>query len=171
VQGLDATVEHLGKAGHVGDVEVRDAGLAQRRGGAARGHQFDAVERPGRVAKFDQSGLVPDAQQRSHLFLQRSWPPTRALRPSRIAAITLPTTSGYKLALDGFDAFVQRLFGVRRVDRDATLGQDWSVVELLGGHVHRAARLGHPLASAWATACQPLNAGNRLGCVFKHSTG
>ena len=61
VQRLDPTVEHLGETRDVGDFEVLDTGVAQRRGGAARGDQFDAVRaQSGR--EFDQSGLVPDAQ-------------------------------------------------------------------------------------------------------------
>jgi len=60
VQGLDATTEHLGKAGDVRDVEVRNLGVAQ----ASRyhpSHEFDTVGVQAR-GEFDQSGLVPDAQ-------------------------------------------------------------------------------------------------------------
>ncbi len=71
MQRLDATVQHLGKAGHVGDFQVLDAGRAESRGRAAGGDQLDAVSAQSR-SEFDESGLVPDAQQRSHLFLQRS---------------------------------------------------------------------------------------------------
>ena len=61
VQGLHAAVEHLGETGHVGDLQVRDARGAERRGGAARGDEFDAVRGESR-REFDQPGLVPDAQ-------------------------------------------------------------------------------------------------------------
>ncbi len=59
VQRLHATVQHLGKARHVGDFEMLDAGRAQCRGGATGRHQFNAV-RGESLAQFDQSGLVPD---------------------------------------------------------------------------------------------------------------
>jgi hypothetical protein len=42
VQGLDAAVEHLGKAGQVADVLDGQAGLAQRARRSAGGDQFDA---------------------------------------------------------------------------------------------------------------------------------
>jgi len=61
MQGLHATVEHLGKSRDVGHFEMRDTRLAQGRGRAARGDELDAV-RGEPLREFDQSGLVPDAQ-------------------------------------------------------------------------------------------------------------
>ena len=42
VHGLDAAVEHLGKAGDVGDVLHGDAGFAEQLGGAAGRDQLGA---------------------------------------------------------------------------------------------------------------------------------
>ncbi len=61
MQCLHAAVEHLGKAGEIGDVFHRDAGVAQQLGCASGGNQFDAhCIHPAR--KFHQPGLVGDAQ-------------------------------------------------------------------------------------------------------------
>jgi len=60
VQGLDASVEHLGKAGQFADVLDRKAGQAQRRGGSAGGDQFDA-EAGQRLGELRQAGLVGNA--------------------------------------------------------------------------------------------------------------
>ena len=43
MQGLDAAVHHLGKAGQLGNVDDREPGLAQRLARAAGGDEFDAV--------------------------------------------------------------------------------------------------------------------------------
>ena len=58
MEGLDAAVEHLGKAGEVADVLDGEAGFAQGAGGAAGGDQFDAEAgqdagqtRPGRFCR------------------------------------------------------------------------------------------------------------------------
>ncbi len=60
VQGLHATIEHLGKSGHLGDVGGPQSRLAQRRRAAARGDEFEAqFLQPSR--EVDQSVLVVHA--------------------------------------------------------------------------------------------------------------
>ncbi len=62
MEGLDAAVEHLGKAGQIADVLDAEAGLAQCPRGAAGGDQLHA--KAGQDAgKLDQAGLVGNAQQ------------------------------------------------------------------------------------------------------------
>ena len=62
VQRLDAAIEHLGKAGHVGDVAHGQAGVGQRLARAAGGDQLDA-EAGQAASQVDQAGLVADAEQ------------------------------------------------------------------------------------------------------------
>ena len=64
VQGLDATVHDLGKAGDIADFAHADAGFAQRARGAAGGDQGNA-ERVQTACQIDQAGLVGHAQQRA----------------------------------------------------------------------------------------------------------
>ena len=60
VQGLDAAIEHLGESRDIGDLEVRDARVAQRRCRATGGDQLDVVRGQSR-GEFDEPGFVPDA--------------------------------------------------------------------------------------------------------------
>ena len=62
VQRLDPPVHHLGEAGQIGHVLHRQAGLFDRRAGAAGRDQFDAepAQGPGRL---DQAGLVGQGDQ------------------------------------------------------------------------------------------------------------
>ena len=62
MQRLDPAVEHLGKAGHLGDVAHGQAGVGQRLARAAGGDQFDA-EGGQAAGEVDQAGLVADAEQ------------------------------------------------------------------------------------------------------------
>ena len=57
MQGLDAAVHHLRKAGQVGDVEDGEAGLAQRFARAAGRNELDAVAGE-RAGELDNPGLV-----------------------------------------------------------------------------------------------------------------
>ena len=67
VHGLDAAVEHLGKAGYLGDVANREAGVPQGFGSAAGGDQLDAKtgEFTGEVAD---AGLIGDTDQCAFYF-------------------------------------------------------------------------------------------------------
>ena len=65
VQRLHAAVEHLGKAGVLGHLGDRQAGVGQQLGGAAGGQQLDA-ERVQRAREFDDAGLVGDGDQCVH---------------------------------------------------------------------------------------------------------
>ncbi len=62
MQGLDAAIEHLGKAGQFADVLAPKGRPRAARGGAAGGDQFDA-EAGQNAGKVDQAGLVGNAQQ------------------------------------------------------------------------------------------------------------
>ncbi len=64
VQGLDAAVEHLGKAGQIADVLDGEAGLAQRTRRSAGRDQFHAKARQC-LGKLHQAGLVGHTQQRT----------------------------------------------------------------------------------------------------------
>ena len=66
VQRLDAAVHHLGKAGHVGDVDDRQAGRRQRLGGAAGRDQFDAAGGEA-AAELSQPGFVGNTQNCTHI--------------------------------------------------------------------------------------------------------
>ena len=61
MQSLDASVEHFGEAGEVGDVFHGDAGIAQEFGGASGGDEFD-VQTGELAGEIDESGLVGDAE-------------------------------------------------------------------------------------------------------------
>ena len=63
MQGLHPPVEHLGKAGVVGDLGHLEAGVPQELGGAAGGDQRDA-EAGEAAREFDDPGLVRDAEER-----------------------------------------------------------------------------------------------------------
>src|SRR5262249_23514386 len=62
MQRLDAAVEHLRKASHVGNVAHRQAGVGQRLARAAGGDQLD-VEGDQAAREVEQAGLVADAEQ------------------------------------------------------------------------------------------------------------
>jgi hypothetical protein len=59
---LDAAVEHLGETGVFADVDHREAGVAQRLGGAAGGQQFDA-RRGERAGEVDEAGFIRHGKQ------------------------------------------------------------------------------------------------------------
>ena len=62
MEGLDAAIEHLRKAGELGDVEDGEAGFAKCAGGAAGGDELDTV--CGQLAgEVDEACLVGDAEQ------------------------------------------------------------------------------------------------------------
>ena len=72
VQRLDPAVHHLGKPGHVGDVQDRNAGGGNGAGGAAGRDELDA--QPGEPrAKRRQAGFIRNTQNRTHIldFLDR----------------------------------------------------------------------------------------------------
>ncbi len=61
---LDAAVEHLGKAGEVGDVADVEAGLAERACGAAGRDELDAVPGEG-AGEVDEAGFIGDGEEGS----------------------------------------------------------------------------------------------------------
>jgi hypothetical protein len=62
MQGLHASVEHLGKAGHVGDVAYGDVRFTQGARGAAGRDELPAV-RVQAASEFEQTGLVGDGEE------------------------------------------------------------------------------------------------------------
>jgi hypothetical protein len=62
MQGLDPPVHHLGKAGQLGDILHRQAGVGDGLGGPAGGDELDAEARE-RPRRLHQAGLVGDGQQ------------------------------------------------------------------------------------------------------------
>ena len=64
MQRFDAAIEHLGKAGEIGDVLDGESGIAQCACRAARRDEFHAVICQ-RATEFDQSGLIGNAEQRA----------------------------------------------------------------------------------------------------------
>jgi len=62
VQGLDAAVHHLRKAGEVLDRADLEAGLGERGGGAAGRDELDAEARQA-AGEVDDAALVGDRQQ------------------------------------------------------------------------------------------------------------
>ena len=67
MQRLDPPVHHLGKAGHVGDVDDRQPLGREGLGGAAGGHQFDPEG--GQVAaELRQTGLIRNTQNCTHII-------------------------------------------------------------------------------------------------------
>ena len=60
MQRLHSSVEHLGKAGQLGDVLHRDTGVAQQLCGASGGNQFHA-QASELTREVDQPGFVGDA--------------------------------------------------------------------------------------------------------------
>ena len=63
VEGLDAAIEHLGKAGVVGNVGDVESGIAQQLGGAAGGQQLDP-ELSQAAGKIHRAALVGNADER-----------------------------------------------------------------------------------------------------------
>ena len=84
VECLDPAVEHLGRAGHLGDLDVVDARSGEGLGGAPARDELPSEigESAGEVLE---AGLVVDGQQRPH-------PPTSLAdpRPSTAPAASLP---------------------------------------------------------------------------------
>ena len=64
MQRLHAPVEHLGKAGVVGDLDHRQAGVGEQLRGAAGGQQLD-LQRRERGREGDHTGLVGNGKQRA----------------------------------------------------------------------------------------------------------
>ena len=62
MQGLDAAVKHLGKAGEIGDVADIQAGLAEGAGRAAGRDELDAEGGEG-AGEIDQAGLIGDGDE------------------------------------------------------------------------------------------------------------
>ena len=62
MEGLDASVQHLGKAGHVRNVTDLEAGFAEHPGSAARGDQLHS-EVGKLTAEFDHAVLVGNAEK------------------------------------------------------------------------------------------------------------
>ena len=62
MQGLDAAVHHLGKAGQLGNVDDREPRLAQRLARAAGGDEFDAVARES-AGELDDPALVGNGDE------------------------------------------------------------------------------------------------------------
>src|ERR1039457_4086442 len=62
VQGLDAAIEHLWKAGEVADVHYAQAALAQGARRSAGGDQFHSKARQ-HLGKLHQTGFVRHAEQ------------------------------------------------------------------------------------------------------------
>jgi hypothetical protein len=65
MQGLDAAVQHFGKAGVVGDFSHRQAGVGQQLGRAAGGQQLDA-QGVQRLREFEDAGFVGNGNQCVH---------------------------------------------------------------------------------------------------------
>ena len=63
MHGLDAAVEHFGKAGDFRDVAHRHAGFAQQPGGAAGRDQLRRRDRAQVAGEVDDAGFVGDADQ------------------------------------------------------------------------------------------------------------
>src|SRR3954470_11187138 len=60
-EGLDASVEHFGESGEVGDVFDADAGVAKEFGGASGGDEFDADSRE-LAGEVDESSFIRDRE-------------------------------------------------------------------------------------------------------------
>src|SRR6185436_3424 len=64
VQRLDAAIHHFGKAGHVADVDHRQAGIGQRFRGSAGRDQLEAPRKE-RFPKRNQAGFIGNTQNRT----------------------------------------------------------------------------------------------------------
>ena len=60
MERLHPAVQHFGKAGEIGDIFHRDAGIAQELGGSARGNQFHIHSRQ-TAREVHQPSLVGNA--------------------------------------------------------------------------------------------------------------
>ena len=171
VEGLDAPAQHLGRAGHLGDLGVRDAGLGQPGRGVAAGHQLPAQVREA-LGQLDQPLLVVDGQQCPHDVISSSAPSLVARRgpargfdlPAGLQLVERPChRRRIERALDHLDPLVQRLLGVAGEDGNGSLGQDRPGVHLEGSEVHRAARLGDPGGQRVPDAVPPGEGGEQGG--------
>jgi hypothetical protein len=72
MQGLDPTVEHLGKAGVIRNIGDIEAGVAQQLGGTAGGKQLDP--KLGQAAgEINRAALVGNAEERLCHFHWYLW--------------------------------------------------------------------------------------------------
>ena len=94
VQRLDAAVEHLGKAGVLGDLGDREAGVGEQLGRAAGRQQLDA-ERRQLARELDDAGLVGNGDQRLH----RS-PRGRAAARASLDQLVLDELAAQRVAVD-----------------------------------------------------------------------
>ena len=118
----------------VGDVGDREAGVGERRGGAAAGHEVPA-ELDQAPRQLDHAGLVVDGEEGPH---------GHCILVSRSSEMVLDVEP----ALDRLDALVEGLDRVVGQDGHRLLGQDRAGVDLDGGDVHGAARDLDPVGSA-----------------------
>ena len=142
VEGLDPAAQHLRCPGEVGHLGEGDAGVGQRRRGAAAGHQLPPELRQP-AGELLQTGLVVDGQQCLHSVTSRGDP-----RPitggGRQPVDEGADGGGVERALHRLDALVQAVHRVVGQHRDLLLGQDGAGVHLQGGHVHGGAGHRHP---------------------------
>ena len=137
VQGLDATVEHLGKAGQLLHRCHRNTGARNGFGGRTGRHDRDArvVQTLG---EFGEPGLVVDADQRpsDRLAPVARRHPMTAFRPVQVTPLVASAarTSTKQSAFDDLDPLVQGGLVVVVEHRDRLLSQDRPGV---GARVHQ----------------------------------
>ena len=71
MQRLDPAVHHLGKAGQLGDIDHREAGIAERLGGAAGRDQLDAVAGQ-RASRMSIRPVLSETESRARV-MRRGW--------------------------------------------------------------------------------------------------
>ena len=143
VQRLHAAAEHLGEPGDVGDLGDLDAGLAQRRRGAAAGDELRRRARRSARASVDDARLVVDRQQRAaDLRRAHAVPPGyERCRPST----TSRSSSNARTARGSSRCSTSWIRGLERVpvvvvaDLDRLLQHDRAGVDALVDEVHRDA--------------------------------
>jgi hypothetical protein len=92
VQGLDPSAQHLGRAGDLCHLGVRDAGCGEGGGGVATGHELPA-EVGQAVGELHEAFLVVDRQQGSHDVISLRAPSLPSC-PSSRAGIPRSFTAG-----------------------------------------------------------------------------
>ena len=117
MQRLDASVEHLRKAGHILDVRHRRARLLEHGGGATARDELEAELGESARERHD-PGLVVDGDQRAHSSRHHfgSSRCSASCTRSRSVSTVSPASTGTRLARDhgaGVDALVDEVHGRR----------------------------------------------------------
>ena len=174
VERLHPAVEHLGEARDGGDVGDREAGVAERPGGAAGADELEAA-RDEAAAQVREPGLVRDGQQRAardrgagvdrrRVEARPAGARRRRQRPGEQGRDRRAAAAGARRRGAARGAWPRRRPGSTGTASWATIGPPSSVASTRWTVTPVTAT---PAASASRTACSPGNAGSSDGWTLR----